>query len=105
MQQTAPEPIVVNPEDVTALNEENGQQASMLIDYVRIYQQGNPDDILESVAAGDEVSFVDDVVYDGSEQVGGGECRYYDMLGRPVSPDATGLVICREGSRVTKILR
>lgn len=105
VQQTAPEPIVVNPEDVTALNEENGQQASMLIDYVRIYQQGNPDDILESVAAGDEVSFVDDVVYDGSEQVGGGECRYYDMLGRPVSPDATGLVICREGSRVTRILR
>lgn len=105
VQQTAPETIVVNPEDVTALNDGNGQQASMLIDYARIYQKGNPEDIFESLGDGDEVTSLVNEEFSGRDDADDGNSCYYDLLGRPVSPDAKGLVICKRGIRVTKSVR
>lgn len=43
-------PGIHNIHDVTALNEDNNYQASMYINYVKIYQKGNADDYIDYVA-------------------------------------------------------
>lgn len=46
-------PGIHDPQGITALNEANGQEASMMIDYVRIYQKGTPDETLDVLVPGD----------------------------------------------------
>ena len=38
---------------ITALNDANGQQASMYVNYVKVYQKGTSDETLETIVAGD----------------------------------------------------
>lgn len=47
------------PENITALNEANGNEASMYINYVKVYQKGTPDEDLYTVVPGDEASVAD----------------------------------------------
>ncbi|MEZ3521647.1 MAG: family 16 glycosylhydrolase [Muribaculaceae bacterium] len=47
-------PGIHNAEGITALNENNGQQASMYVNYVKIYQKGTPDEELFSLIPGDK---------------------------------------------------
>lgn len=39
-------PGIYDPKEITALNEDNGNQASMYVNYVKIYQKGAPDETL-----------------------------------------------------------
>lgn len=43
-----------NPKDITALNDENGQEASMYIDYLRIYQKGAANEHTDFLDPGDK---------------------------------------------------
>ena len=43
-------------EGITALNDENGQEASMYVNYVKIYQKGNTNESLYSAVPGDSMS-------------------------------------------------
>ena len=47
-------PGIHNPADITALNDENSQQASMYVNYVRVYQKGNDDESIFAVIPGDK---------------------------------------------------
>lgn len=47
-------PGIHNAEGITALNESNGQQASMYVNYVKIYQKGTPDEEFFSLIPGDK---------------------------------------------------
>lgn len=84
-----------NPDGITALNGDNGQQASMYVNYVKIYQKGTPDEDFYSIVDGDKLS-------DGIAAVEGEDLRWrvtptsvsaggvrgislYDMSGRLVS--------------------
>lgn len=46
-------PGIYQPEGITALNDGNGQQASMYVDYVKIYQKGEANESLFSIIPGD----------------------------------------------------
>lgn len=41
--------------DITALNAENGYEASMYVNYVKVYQKGTPDESLSAVVPGDGI--------------------------------------------------
>lgn len=103
-QQTAPQKYVVNPEDVTALNDANGHQATMKIDYVRLYQRNDPDEILEYLVPGDGIEptgVVDSEVYNSAED---SPVIYFNIMGQRVSSTAPGILIRKQGQDVTKII-
>jgi len=47
-------PGIHNASGITALNDGNGQEASMYVNYVKIYQKGTPDEDLFSIIPGDD---------------------------------------------------
>ncbi|MDE6277470.1 MAG: glycoside hydrolase family 16 protein [Muribaculaceae bacterium] len=49
-------PGIYDANRITALNDENGQKASMYINYVKIYQKGTPDESQYFVDPGDDLS-------------------------------------------------
>ncbi len=49
-------PNIYDANEITALNDENGQRASMYINYVKIYQKGTPDESQFFTDPGDELS-------------------------------------------------
>ncbi|MDE5642586.1 MAG: glycoside hydrolase family 16 protein [Muribaculaceae bacterium] len=48
-------PGIHNPADITALNDENGHQASMYVNYVKVYQKGGSDDSIFALIPGDDI--------------------------------------------------
>lgn len=108
-QQSYPQNYVVTPDDVTALNDENNHQVAMKIDYVRLYQQGNPEDILEYLVPGDDPSGsgVVSPTQDSNGIAGttdSDEIHYFDMFGKEVNKNARGVIIRRQGSSSLKII-
>lgn len=59
-----------DPDQITALNDDNGQEASMYINYVKIYQKGNANETLFTAVAGDiDESGVDNTLAATGEEV------------------------------------
>lgn len=55
---------------ITALNEDNGQQASMYVNYLRIYQKGTPDEHTDFFDPGDsDKAAVADILNDENEKI------------------------------------
>ena len=55
-------PGIHNAADITALNEENSQEASMYVNYVKIYQKGSPDETQAFLDNGDDLSGITPVM-------------------------------------------
>ncbi|MCC8174987.1 MAG: family 16 glycosylhydrolase [Bacteroidales bacterium] len=110
--------------NITALNDDNDNQASMYINYVKIYQKGDSDEHTSFNDPGDELSSVRNIDADGlklgitvqngricfSETV---SAEVYDLSGRRVaagtgaSIDAqlpSGIYIVRTGTQARKIV-
>lgn len=110
--------------NITALNDANGHEASMYVNYVKVYQKGTADEDLYTVVPGDEAS-VADVSADRTQielrggivtAPGAGSIAVYDATGRPVAfgegdrLDLAGLspgiyVIAAAGSTLKTVIR
>lgn len=96
-----------DPNYQTALSDINGRESSIYIDYVRIYQKGNPEDIFmcdepSDVPADEFFTNVENLpIVDEKQRCV--ETEYFDILGRRVSTPPHGICICRQGSDVSKI--
>ncbi|MGM9815573.1 MAG: family 16 glycosylhydrolase [Lepagella sp.] len=53
-------PGIYNADGITALNESNGQEASMYVNYVKIYQKGTADESIYMAVPGDDTSGITD---------------------------------------------
>lgn len=88
----------------TALSDANGRSSSIYIDYVRIYQKDNPDEIFICNEPSDEPRVETDIIENMTEQQPLAAAEYYDLSGRRVSHPQRGVYICRQGSSVSKLL-
>lgn len=79
--------------NITALNDANGHEASMYVNYVKVYQKGTADEDLYTIVPGDEAS-VADVSADRTQIAlrggivtapGAASIAVYDATGRPVA--------------------
>ena len=93
-------PGITNADKITALNEANSQQASMYVNYVKVYQKENninaPDngDVEKEPAGIASVESTDDA-----------PVEYFNIQGMPVSnPRPGSIVIERRGAEVRKIV-
>lgn len=82
------------PENITALNDENGQSASMYVNYVKVYQKGTPDENLSVNVPGDGFDGICDITAPDAgwtvargmvTRPGAASLTVYDMQGRPVA--------------------
>ena len=106
---------------ITALNDANGQEASMYVNYVKIYQKGTPDETLFTLAPGD-VAGVSAVESAATWRMAAGEIiadeavdmALYDLSGRCVVSASLavtmslagvqpGVYVLRVGSATAKI--
>ena len=93
-------PSIYDANQITALNEENGQRASMYINYVKIYQKGTPDESQFFTDPGDPLTEagIEGVLVDKDSESGmikhenGGvscagavDMQVYDLCGREVA--------------------
>lgn len=53
-------PGIYNADEITALNDANGQEASMYVNYVKIYQKGTADESIYMAVPGDDSSGITD---------------------------------------------
>lgn len=93
-------PSIHNPEGITALNDDNNHEASMYVNYVRIYQKGLPSDNTDFLDLGDENSGIaavttdtkDGVIkYDGSTLLSTDRnLRLFTMSGHQIAASDTG---------------
>lgn len=110
--------------NITALNDANGNEASMYVNYVKVYQKGTADEDLYTIVPGDEAS-VADVSADRTQIAlrggivtapGVASIAVYDATGRPVAfgegdrLDLAGLspgiyVIAAGGSTLKTVIR
>ncbi len=110
--------------NITALNDANGNEASMYVNYVKVYQKGTADEDLYTIVPGDEAS-VADVSADRTQIAlrggivtapGAASISVYDATGRPVAfgegdrLDLAGLspgiyVIAAGGSTLKTVIR
>lgn len=110
--------------NITALNDANGHEASMYVNYVKVYQKGTADEDLYTIVPGDEAS-VADVSADRTQIAlrggivtapGAASIAVYDATGRPVAfgegdrLDLAGLspgiyVIAAGGSTLKTVIR
>lgn len=110
--------------NITALNDANGNEASMYVNYVKVYQKGTADEDLYTIVPGDEAS-VADVSADRTQIAlrggivtapGSASIAVYDATGRPVAfgegdrLDLPGLspgiyVIAAGGSTLKTVIR
>lgn len=110
--------------NITALNDANGNEASMYVNYVKVYQKGTADEDLYTIVPGDEAS-VADVSADRTQIAlrggivtapGAASIAVYDAIGRPVAfgegdrLDLAGLspgiyVIAAGGSTLKTVIR
>ena len=114
-------PGIHDPSGITALNEENGQQASMHVNYVKIYQKGDTSENQSFADAGDESGIYltenapeTEISYNGSLLSCESPLHLYGADGRKVtsSPDGRistdtlqpGLYLASAGSDRIKIL-
>lgn len=114
-------PGIKNPKDITALNDGNGHEASMYINYVKIYQKGDPSETLEFIEYPDptEVSLTENdtpeekIEIDEEQIVASGELHIYSLDGRELAYSRqgrisrsfleSGIYIARSGSSSLKI--
>lgn len=118
-------PGIHNADGITALNEENGQEASMYVDYVKIYQKGVPSEHTAFTEPGDDIAGIisaeitaeDDyrIDYDGNTLTSNSpELTLFTPAGRCVAKSATGRIrtdgltsgiyMAHNGYRTRKIL-
>lgn len=110
--------------NITALNDANGNEASMYVNYVKVYQKGTADEDLYTIVPGDEASEAD-VSADRTQIAlrggivtapGAASIAVYDATGRPVAfgegdrLDLAGLspgiyVIAAGGSTLKTVIR
>lgn len=117
-------PGIHSPEGITALNEENGNAASMYVNYVKIYQKGTDDESLTMSVPGDAdpsgVTFA--AAEEPAWRVAGGfiqaaganRIALYDLSGNRIAENsgetistvslAPGLYIARAGNSTRKII-
>lgn len=96
-------PGIHDAEKITALNDENGHEASMYVDYVKIYQKGVASEHKDFLDPGDpidasgitEIEYADDA-----------EPEYYTINGIKLSkyPEESGIYIERTGTATKKII-
>lgn len=96
-------PGIHNPDDITALNDDNGHEASMMVDYVRIYQKGDASEHTDFMNPGDPI---DTMVATNTVETGDSEPEYYTCNGIRLDryPAESGLYIERRGTTAKKIL-
>ena len=117
-----------SPEGITALNDDNGQQASMYINYVKIYQKGSPNETLFTAVDSDPLNSdtsVADIISSGNEFEFDGESlrlKYPDevevfnmggsLVVKTVAVDnvslaslAAGVYLVKIGNTTTKIVK
>ena len=98
------EGVVMTSDDVTALNDANGQQASMSVDYVRISQKGAPGEMLIADTPSDtSVSSVESVETAPVTPIT--PTAYYDLLGRPVANPTGGIYVRLDASGQAELIR
>lgn len=77
---------------ITALNDGNGNEASMYVDYVKVYQKGLDSDSLFSIIPGDAQPTVGDV-QNGVAETGAGECPAITVCGSTVCSEGAALTV------------
>lgn len=91
---------------ITALNEDNGNEASMLVDYVKIYQKGVDSEHTDFKDAGDESGIISaeltgggihEIIYDGEQLTSTdySELSLFTAAGRCVAKSAAGQISTR----------
>lgn len=87
---------------ITALNDANGQKASMYVNYVKVYQKGTSDEDIYMLTPGDangSGSAVNDLAEVAEAPM------YYNLQGMPLSAPAEGQVcIKRQGRNMEKVI-
>ena len=118
-------PGIWDPKLITALNDENGQEASMYVNYLRIYQKGEPGETTDFIEEGDpkEDDSVEQITSQNNDAIRyDGKCVYcpfdgidiYNMAGSNVghftgnsaSVDSLepGLYLVRNSNNIKKII-
>lgn len=93
-------PGIHNAADVTALTEANGNQASMMVDYVKIYQKGDTTENLVAEDPGDKIDSGISAVYAESTP------RYYSLDGIPYEgvPTQPGFYVVCCGTKSKRVI-
>ncbi len=96
-------PGIHQPNDITALNDENGQEASMMINYVKIYQKGLPSEHADFFDKGDDFSGVENTFITEDENE---EAKFYTLNGilLPGRPTEAGIYIEKSSGKVRKFV-
>lgn len=109
------------PDNITALNDDNGQQASMYVNYIKIYQRGDESETLDTTDRGDMSGIdaataerIDGITYDGRTLCSADHIDLYTMVGVKVAESdsgslstigcAPGIYLAAAGSDTRKIL-
>lgn len=92
-----------DPMHQTALSDENGRVSSMYVDYVRIYQKGNPDEIFICNEPSDVPEEETSDTHSYNINHSSFPIEYYDLFGRKVNHPGQGIYICRRGSSAKKV--
>lgn len=96
-------PGIHDAEKITALNDENGHEASMYVDYVKIYQKGIASEHQDFLNPGDPI---DNSGITEIESANDAEPEYYTINGIKLSkyPEQSGIYIERIGTATKKII-
>ncbi|MDE6234235.1 MAG: glycoside hydrolase family 16 protein [Muribaculaceae bacterium] len=98
-------PGIWDANNITALNDENGQEASMYVNYVKIYQKGLPSDHQDFFNPGDEfeTNAVETVeISDESSE----DASYFTLSGIALSerPTESGIYLEKKAGKVKKFI-
>lgn len=85
---------------ITALNDANGHEASMYVNYVKIYQKGDADEFFFSAVPGDTEAGIGNIATDNADA----PVEYYNLHGIRVENPANGIYIRRQGNKVEKVI-
>lgn len=96
-------PNIHKAEEITALNEGNGQQASMYVNYVKIYQKGLPSENTNFLDPGDDIdhSYATSVSED-NHNIHLTKTEYYICAQTANGQEADIEVFCTDGTLLTK---
>lgn len=92
------------PDDVTALNDANGQKAEMRIDYISISQRGDANEELISRTPSDTGLPAATPSLPSAQDNTALPVTYYDMMGNPVRNPVNGIYIRTQGTDRRKII-
>lgn len=93
-------PGIYNADEITALNDANGQEASMYVNYVKIYQKGTADESIYMAVPGDDSSGITDFADEADRMITISSCIACCRDAEMTIYNTAGQMVCTGFGRV-----